>query len=193
MVKTWKSLAWDRFKIIPMTIRPSPDPMSRSFPLEPARNSFKTFANCVFVAGTNGKQNFRNAGDTNGIQITEVKIAAPPACVQIERETVNFRETHYEFWSNVSIFMLHIPDKAIRIFPPVDSFLFAWVTFCDAKLCSSSLCTDVILRLDSPCSAIIHHNWMQWQTIVLVQLKTTQPFHQFHHIYLNSRRIDYNS
>lgn len=45
--------------------------------------------------------------------------------------------------------MVHIPDNAIKIFPPVDSFfLFVDFRFCDTKFCSNSLGTDVILRLD---------------------------------------------
>lgn len=124
-----------------MTIRPSPDPTSSKRSLELARISVNTFFNWLFVAGTNGKQYFRNAGITNGIHIMLRPIAAPPV------HKVNKMSTFFYSKFNWTA-MLNIPDKAIKIFPPVDSFLFVGFKFCEPKLFSHSLGTDVILRLE---------------------------------------------
>lgn len=66
----------------PITILPSPDPMSSSrgltFPTSGLPNTDIIFSTCCVVAGTYGRQCFLKAGATNGAHITLRPIAIPP-------------------------------------------------------------------------------------------------------------------
>lgn len=59
-------------------MRPSPDPMSSKFFGLPCFNAVKILFTCSVVAGTYGKQYFRNAGATNGAQIILNPSPMPP-------------------------------------------------------------------------------------------------------------------
>lgn len=76
----------------------------------------------LFVAGTYGRQYFRNAGATNGAQIKLSPIAAPPvAMFKIKINNIYCAEINNFF----------LPDKPIRILPPVDNVRFGISTFVD--------------------------------------------------------------
>lgn len=62
---------------IPNTIRPSPEPKSKTLPVLPFKAD-KMLIICSVVAGTYGKQNLRKAGLMKGVQITVIPIAIPP-------------------------------------------------------------------------------------------------------------------
>lgn len=118
-----------------MTIRPSPDPISSNFPFTFDWRSLKTLVTWLFVAGTYGKQYFRNAGATNGAQIKLKPIAAPPVnvqiqivdCVNIHRnhqindriEVFTYRTNRLEFFHLWIIFSLIVQHLSIQMFFPI--------------------------------------------------------------------------
>lgn len=83
---------------LPITIRPSPEPMSSSFSLVFFWRSRKILLIWLLVAGTYGKQYLRNAGVTNGAQIILSPIAAPPLKFKSKQYALIVKKkTRYKF------------------------------------------------------------------------------------------------
>lgn len=122
---------------LPITIRPSPDPISNNFLFLFAflLNKFNIFSTWVVVAGTYGRQYFRKAGATNGIQITLNATPMPPIkkIIYVLRYLI------------VYIMKYFLPVRPIRTFPPNDKLNFDFLTFLfDEKLFNCSSIDDMI-------------------------------------------------